>query len=356
MCVVTFDWEENDAKKKFENFKTRDGLTWAVVEVTEACNFNCKWCFANAGENRRPVQMKKERAFELIEKLSQAGVRQITLSGGEPTVYPHLKEVIRKAREHDMVVHMNTNGFLLTKGLARELKECGLSQVQINIDSLHPQEHDYIRGKVGSHGRAIRALKNAKEAGLTSVSQTVLTKKNEDQIVDIFRFARGMGIQRCRVWDMTPSDGCAKENAELLPTDYMATLQELADLAIETGGQAIEAGEPLFRRHIDTDLPVTGGFCVAAMGMYCTVSSRGDVYFCATLREPLYNAYNEDDIGRVHKERAADYITSFGDCGGCHQVLECNGGCYTRRRYTGADYWCRTSDLSVRQNHELATA
>ena len=42
MCVVTFDWEENDAKEKFKTFHKKKSLSWVVVEVTEACNLNCK--------------------------------------------------------------------------------------------------------------------------------------------------------------------------------------------------------------------------------------------------------------------------------------------------------------------------
>jgi MoaA/NifB/PqqE/SkfB family radical SAM enzyme len=45
---------------------------------------------------------------------------------------------------------------------------------------------------------------NARDAGIVCVSQTVLTKDNENEIMDIFKFVRGMGVQRCRVWDITP--------------------------------------------------------------------------------------------------------------------------------------------------------
>lgn len=353
MCVVTFDWEENDAKEKFKNFNRKGSLSWAVIEITEYCNFNCKWCFANAGENTKPAHMEKENAFRLIETLANSGVKQITFSGGEPTVYPHIADVISKAHDSGMVVHMNTNGYLLTGELAGELKERGLSQVQINIDSIDPESHDYIRGRKGSHERAIHALKNAKEAGLTCVSQTVLTKKNEDEIVDIFKFARSMELQRCRVWDMTPSDGCAKENIELLPTNYMDTLQELSDFAYETGAQRIEIGDPLFLQNIMTELPVSGGFCVASKGMFTTISSGGDVFFCAVYRNPLYNIFrcidNEEEISKFHRFKTREYVESFelsSKCVECSSLSNCRGGCPTRHEHTSEDYWCQHTTTS----------
>ncbi len=348
MCVVTFDWSENDAKEKFKNFEKRKSLSWAVIEVTDYCNFNCKWCFANAGQNLSPRHMEKENLKTLITALANSGLKQITLSGGEPTLYPHLKEIIEWAHSYGLVVHMNTNGYLLSKDLAIELKSAGLSQVQINIDSLDPRKHDYVRGKKGSFHRAIKALKNAREAGLTCVSQTVLTKENENEIIDIFKFARSMGIQRCRVWDMTPSKGYAKENMDLMPTDYITTLQKLSDFAYETGAQSVETGEPLFPLNFKTDLNVIGGYCVAVAGLYCTISNKGDVYFCATLREPLYNIFEEmgkgRDIRNIHQYKINEYLGSVKEvekCKMCKFLQSCKGGCSTRREYKkGIDYWC----------------
>jgi MoaA/NifB/PqqE/SkfB family radical SAM enzyme len=283
MCVVTFDWEKNDAIEKVKAFEKNKLPCWAVVEVTSYCNFNCKWCFANAASNLHPEHMSKEKAESLIEILAVNDVRQVTFSGGEPTLYPYLKDIVRKTSDYGLIVHMNTNGYLLSKELAKQLRKAGLSQVQINIDSLDPKKHDTIRGKKGSFKRAVQALKNAKEAGLTCVSQTVLTKENENEIIDIFKFARSLGIQRCRVWDMTPSEGCAKDNMDLKPTNYLESLKELSTFAYETGAQHIESGDPLFPGDHETNIKTVGGFCVAIIGAYITISYEGDVFFCAII-------------------------------------------------------------------------
>ena len=366
MCVVTFDWEENDAKEKFKNFNKRQTISWAVIEVTDYCNFNCKWCFANSGSNPNPKHMGLEKAEKLIETLALAGVRQVTISGGEPTVYPHLKEVIQKASSYGLVIHMNTNGYLLTEELATELRELGLSQVQINIDSLCSENHDFIRGKKDSHKKAIQALKNARKAGLTCVSQTVLTSKNEHEIVDIFKFARSLGLQRCRVWDMTPSEGCARENLKLLPTGYVNTLKMLSEYAYSAGAKRIETGDPLFPLDFKTNLEISGGYCVAGAGMYCTISQNGDVFFCATLRDSMYNIFSEIEKGNsfitIHKTKIKEYVKTPEDlpeCKGCEFFEQCKGGCYTRHKLphpAAGDYWCqRTSPRKVESIIDLSS-
>ena len=254
MCVVTFDWERNDATQKFRSFDKKRSVSWAVLELTDHCNLNCKWCFANASKIKHPMHMDLRDVKRIVNKLAEAGVRQITLSGGEPTLYPNIRDAISYAKGRGLVVHMNTNGYIFTRAMAFELKMLGLSQVQINIDSIHPKKHDAIRGKQGSFERAIRALKNAREAGIMSVSNTVLTKDNEEEIVEIFKLARSMGIQRSRVWDMTPSEGCATENSYLIPKNYIAALQRLSDFAHKTGAWNVEVGDPMFKSHIKTEL------------------------------------------------------------------------------------------------------
>lgn len=346
MCVVTFDWEESDAYEKVKFFMEKRRLAWAVVEVTNACNFNCVWCYANNGYKSRIKRkhMPKKRLDRLLKILSSSGVRQVTFSGGEPTVYPHLKYAVKKAKDLGFVVHMNTNGYLLTRKLAGELAGLGLSQVQINIDSMKSDSHDSVRGRKGSFRRAIQALKNAKAAGMTCVSQTVLTKKNENEILDIFKAARSMGIQRCRVWDMMPT-GCAENSNDMMPTDYIETLKSLAEFAKNTGAKRIESGDPLFPKDHDAGIEIHGGLCAAVSGGFVTISVGGDVYPCATQRDPVYNIFDagKDAIDDFHNQKLKEYYShrseAKGKCSGCRFFEKCRGGCPTRS-IKGTDYWC----------------
>lgn len=338
MCVVTFDFEENDAVEKAASFMKNRRLSWAIIEVTDSCNLNCIWCYANSGYgmDRQRKHMPFENLKKLLSGLSGAGVRQVTFSGGEPTIYPHIREAVKTAKDMGFVVHMNTNGILMTAEFAKELKDRGLSQIQTNIDSINPAKHDYIRGLQGSFQRAVLALKNAKEAGMTAVCQTVLTSMNEDEIIDIFRFARSLGVQRCRLWDMTPSEGTAISNVGIAPSNYAMTLERLYELSLGMGLKTIESGEPMFPLDRKMSVPVTGGFCVSYFGASTTVSVDGDAFYCATYRKPLYNVFAEpdQDIGELHRQKLAEFISvnikPKDSCSGCQFIKKCAGGCIVK--------------------------
>jgi radical SAM protein with 4Fe4S-binding SPASM domain len=347
---VTFDWEKNDAVKKVRSFEKGRSLSFVVLELTEVCNFNCIWCYNAANKHKGRKHMPWEKAETLAEIFADSGIRQVTCSGGEPMLYPHLDDFIRRCADLGIIVHMNTNGYLFTRKRARELKKAGLSQIQTNIDSLDAGRHDSIRGKDKSFERAVRALKNAKEAGMTAVSQTVLTKTNECEIGNIFRFARSIGVQRCRVWDMVPS-GSASENMKLKPTDFIKTLGNLCEYAKKTGALSVESADPLFPANLKPAMDVYGGVCAASMGGFTTMTVDGDVLFCATLREKLYNAFeaaaaNGNSIKEIHKEKVAEFLKDIyvpDICRSCEQFPVCHGGCPTRRRFNPQrfDYWCK---------------
>ena len=347
MCIVTFDWEENDAYKKVNEFEKKKSLVFAVVELTRMCNFNCVWCYAAGGKNS--FHMPKERALLLAKILGESGLKQVTCSGGEPLMYPYLKEFIKECKEYGLIVHINTNGYFLTKKLAKELESLGLSQVQTNIDSLDPEKHNQVRGNEKSFEKAIKALKNSIEAGMTAVSQTVLTKDNENEIVDIFKFARSFGVQRCRVWDMIPC-GTALENTEKLPTDFVGTMEKLCEYAEETGVKSIESADPLFPYNLNTKIKFYGGVCASSKGGFTTITPEGDILFCATFRKRLYNVFDVFSEGnglqKTHKEKINEFVKNLPiseKCKNCEYFNLCGGGCPTRRMFNPekTDYWCK---------------
>jgi len=345
MCCITFEWGTGDADEKVKQFFKTRNISWAVIEVTTACNFNCQWCYVG---KVKPKHMPKEQLFQLLKELKKAGVKQVTFSGGEPLLYPHLKDAMKFAKDLGLVIHMNTNGYLFTEETAKELKSLGLSQIEVNLDSLDRKKHDEVRGKEGAFERAILAFKNAKKAGITCVSHTVLTKENEDEILDIIKFVRNLGVERCRIWDMMLS-GSAKDKKHLLPTRYLELLKEISRFAKKTGAVRIEAGEPLFPLDFDPELPVVDSWCVCARGLLINIAVDGDVYFCCTFRKSLYNIFdaikNKKDLAEWHRLMLKRFLQRYKPakrCLTCEFWEKCRGGCLTRSGYTedGVDYWC----------------
>ena len=66
----------------------------AEIIVTGRCNFNCIYC-----RRLPPKDINQNLALELIEQWLQDGLKNIRLSGGEPTLYKPLPLLVRKCRQ-----------------------------------------------------------------------------------------------------------------------------------------------------------------------------------------------------------------------------------------------------------------
>ena len=90
---------------------------------------------------------------------------------------------------------ISTNGTLITKAKARELKEVGLSYVGISIDG-NEEVHDKFRGVKGSYKKALQGVENCKAEGLKVGLRFTINKRNAVEIPHLFDLIEQMDIPR----------------------------------------------------------------------------------------------------------------------------------------------------------------
>lgn len=114
-------------------------IDYLRLALTDRCNFRCRYCIG--GE---PVHWMEPEALltdeELVRVVSAAaglGITRLKLTGGEPLLRPRLPELVRRLKEIPGIreITLTTNGYLLSQ-MAAELKEAGISQVNISLDTL----------------------------------------------------------------------------------------------------------------------------------------------------------------------------------------------------------------------------
>ena len=109
------------------------------VSVTDRCNFRCQYCMPAEGLPwlERADILTYEEIARLVGLLSEMGVRDVRLTGGEPLVrrdFPRLVAMLRELPELNEIA-VTTNGFLLERD-ARALVEAGVDRFNVSIDSL----------------------------------------------------------------------------------------------------------------------------------------------------------------------------------------------------------------------------
>src|SRR5690349_11548839 len=92
----------------------------ALVQINEDCNLRCAHCFVSATRVGKQMPLT-EIVGKVIPQLSEARVRRVTLTGGEPTIHPDFMAIVRAFREAGMDVGICTNATALSGQQINEL-------------------------------------------------------------------------------------------------------------------------------------------------------------------------------------------------------------------------------------------
>ncbi|MFQ6019256.1 MAG: radical SAM protein [Dehalococcoidia bacterium] len=156
-------------------------IVWNLVR---RCNLHCAHCYTDSHDKEYEGELTHEEALGVIDDLAGFGIPVILFSGGEPLLRPDLFELIRYARERGIRGVLSTNGTLITRKVARQLKEFGLSYVGISIDGPE-QVHDKFRGKKGAFQASLDGIRNCLAQDIRVGLRVTLTRYNA-QYVDYF--------------------------------------------------------------------------------------------------------------------------------------------------------------------------
>ena len=201
--------------KKVENMFSFFDIVY--LELTRACNLKCIHCLNNSGIKQKD-ELTKDELLKLIKKLSSLGVQEIRFTGGEPLLFNGIYDLIKFATEEGICTSLGTNGTLITKEVAKELKESGLKKVVVSIDG-NKKTHDKIRGKK-NYQKAMHGLKYLQKNGINVRVNSVIMKSNMD---DVIKLAKKMSRKKITIFIrrfISSGRGKELENNMLNKKDY----------------------------------------------------------------------------------------------------------------------------------------
>jgi uncharacterized radical SAM superfamily Fe-S cluster-containing enzyme len=166
----------------------------ALIEINDACNLSCPVCFADSSPQRTRYRTLAE-VDAMLETLvaSEGSPDLVQISGGEPTIHPHIIEILQLAKSKPIRhIMLNTNGIRIATEPAFVAELAALKpgfEVYLQFDSLQREALDNLRG---ADLRKVReqALANLEEAGISTTLVCVVKKGvNDDEVGAIVRHA-----------------------------------------------------------------------------------------------------------------------------------------------------------------------
>lgn len=174
---------------------SKDKKPVVVWNMTQRCNLKCVHCYAHALDEKGVDDINTEQAKALIDDLAAYGSPVMLFSGGEPLVRADLPELAKYAVSKGMRAVISTNGTLITREKAKELKEVGLSYVGVSLDG-GEEVHDHFRGVSGSYKKALKGIELCQEEGLKVGLRFTINKRNQQELPLLFDLIRDLEIPR----------------------------------------------------------------------------------------------------------------------------------------------------------------
>jgi len=181
--------------KLFDSFHRH--IYYLRVSVTDRCNLRCIYCMPPGGISWMPHNeiLSYEEISAIVKMAAELGFTKIRLTGGEPLVRSGLSKLIKMLSQIEGIdeVSMTTNGTLL-KEHALELKQAGLSRVNISLDTLKADRFRHIT-RLGELKDSLKGIEAAREANLEPVKINVVVMRgiNDDEVVDFAKLTREKG-------------------------------------------------------------------------------------------------------------------------------------------------------------------
>ena len=172
-----------------------------VIKPTLACTANCPTCQLRKSLHRELLGGRKlsfEQWMTIFADASQLGVKRLDISGGEPTLYKQLMDLIQAGKQYGWYVNVNSNGSLIDEDYAQRLLAAGLDSISISLYSADPQIHDQMRRLNGLWEKATRAVKifsHLREAypRFKIATQSLLCRENYRGLRDLVELHYNLG-------------------------------------------------------------------------------------------------------------------------------------------------------------------
>ena len=217
---------------------SKDKKPVVVWNMTRRCNLKCVHCYAKALEEDGSDAISTEQGKAIIDDLSAYGAPVMLFSGGEPLVRKDLVELAHYATGKGMRAVISTNGTLITKEKARELKSVGLSYVGISLDG-GEEVHDRFRKVPGSFKKALQGIENCQAEGLKVGLRFTINKRNVAEVPKLFDLVRDLEVPRICFYHLVYSG----RGSELMKEDLdHAGTRAVVDLIMDRTREMFDKG------------------------------------------------------------------------------------------------------------------
>jgi radical SAM protein with 4Fe4S-binding SPASM domain len=289
------------------------------LELTTQCDNRCDGCGNVFARQRTAPPLAAEQWKQILNTIAPHA-RHLKVTGGEPTLHPQFRSIVRAIAQRDMRFTLFTNGRwqdapAMIDLLTRTPQCTGLL---VSLHGRDARSHAGFTRVQESFEETTSNVREATEAGLLVATSTVITPYNYMDVEPIVELALSLGADHC-VFNRYL--GVPGSRLDLAPERLHAAVNTIERLI--TQGAPVRWGNPIPQCFA----PNSSTGCLAGLA-YCTIDPWGNLRPCNhsptvagnLLQEPLPEIWMSEMMQSWRNLEPAG-------CDMCPSLTACRGGC-----------------------------
>lgn len=162
-----------------------------MLEPLYTCNLACLGCATERHTGRLEDRLPVEKCLQALE---DCGAPIVSICGGEPTIYPELKELIEAIIARKRHIYLCTNALLLDSKVYGQIPPHKRLTINIHLDGTR-KTHDLVCDRHGVFDKATAMIKEGKRLGYHVTTNTTVFKETDmNEIEEMCQIVAGLGV------------------------------------------------------------------------------------------------------------------------------------------------------------------
>lgn len=323
-------------------------------DITSGCNLRCKHCYSSSVSSD-PNELAHDEALRVIKEAYDIGVHSLHILGGEPFFRNDLIGVVERASHLGLRCHISSNGTLIDGNLAFALSGLAGLTVDVSLESVEPQVHDWLRGK-GTYEKAMEGIGYLARNKIRFSTTCTVNPQNFDQMPKVVEQAIKVGAYRVQFLIVSPIGRALDNLSELVLSgkqreQFSHTLRQLQrkyrnNLIIDSPVASLSTGDA--NPNVTNEFLLSG--CMAGIDKMA-ICADGSVTACPHLKETFGNVreMSLDTVwANMHQQRTERLGWS---CTTLPINGICGGGCPAPERYPQEVFPCPGRGTTINNEH-----
>lgn len=328
-------------------------LNVCQFELTYNCSIDCEHCYASC--YKKPSLIKKEltteQVFKILNKVYDANVFWLCLTGGDPLARRDFLEIYDYARNKGFLITVFTNGTLINQKIVNHFVKFPPFNIEITLNAATEKTYEEISQIKGSFKKAMMGIKLLARNKIPFQLKTIATIQNYHELDKIKKLVEKFN-QKFEISSIL----FAGLDGNLKPIEYRLSPEQI--LAIDKKYKVNSAEEEELLNVKSQMLNIKIFQCAAGNDTF-HINPYGNMFLCSTFREPSVNLLKKEirDGVKMFKKMKTQKFKTKSICKKCKirsYCLSCPG---RAKLETGSaekpvEYFCQLAHLFIKEKNQ----